>query len=404
MGTRQTFDDGYHPDDDRPSVTIEIDGQPSNQPAPVATSVARSSGPIDRTRLLALTALAGLVGVALIAIGTTRGSSASQAAPSTTTASTVVERVGPTPEPEVPIIDQLPTTPIDMIDNIVIAWVDDRRRLSVQHLSTGEDLGVSRLAKTNLPPLPERIHLIGAENSTWLIDLLEPENSGELSNTVRMVRLGQDLDSYAFISSNPGEDTEFFVGSLWGPSMAGTATAPASAAVLTVARRGIVVASQAAESSVLLGDGLDPLPTRLGRIVAASPSLVAGIFCDDLGRCSGRVAGWDGSNEVEIWADALGSPVVRISPDERYVLAAGGDTWTLYDLESGSRVSWTTAIRANDTLTWSPDSRSVFWIDDTDVLAHSIVTEPRQMSRVRQAGSLGDRLPGSDVALFLLEQ
>ena len=404
MGTRHTFDHGREPGDDRPSVTVEVDGQPTSRTGLVAGGTVAQSHRAQRTRLVALAVLAGLVVLALTAIGSNRGGAASSAATSTTDVPAIVERVESAPVTEVPIIDQLPTTPVAMIEDVVIAWVDDRRHLTIQHLSTGEALPVSRLAKTNLPPLPERIHLIGAENSTWLIDLLEPENSGELSNTVRMVRLGQDLDSYAFISTNPGEDTEFFVGSLWGPSMAGTATAPAGAAVLTVARRGIVVASQAAESSVLLGDGLDPLPTRLGRIVAASPSLVAGIFCDDLGRCSGRVAGWDGSNEVEIWADALGSPVVRISPDERYVLAAGGDTWTLYDLESGSRVSWTTAIRANDTLTWSPDSRSVFWIDDTDVLAHSIVTEPRQMSRVRQVGSIGDRLPGSDVALFLLGQ
>ena len=407
MGTRQPFDERRATSKNRPSVTVEMEGQSTEAGHLGTVPLEPVAGASIRVRALAVAALLSLSVFVVLTVGMSRDVDGQGAASTTTVPnvgeSNVVERVEQASVTAAPIIDQLPTTPDALLEGLVIAWVDDERQLRLQRLGDGEALGVSRLARTNLPPLPERIHLIGAENSTWLIDLEVPENSGELSNTVRMVRLGEDLDSYGFISTNEGTDTEFFVGSLWGPAATGTATAPASAAVLTVPRRGIVVASQSAQSSVLLGDGLNPLPTRLGRIVAASRTLVAGIFCDDLGRCVGRVANWDGSNEIGIWADALGAPVVRISPDEQYVLTAGGETWTLYDLVANTRESWTTAIPANDTLTWSPDSRAVFWIDGEDLLAHTVATEPRQMSRVRQFKRVGDRLPGSDVSLFALE-
>jgi|GEM_PF-6940739 len=405
MGTRQPFDERCATSKNRPSVTVEMEGQSSETGRLGTVPLEPTVGASSAVRALAVAALVSLSVLVVLTVGMSRDVGGQGAASTTTVPnvgeSDVVERVEQAPVTAVPIIDQLPTTPDALLDGLVIAWVDDVRQLQLQRLGDGEALDVSRLARTNIPPLPERVYLIGAENSTWLIDLEVPENSGELSNTVRMVRLGQDLDSYAFISSNEGADTEFFVGSLWGPAATGTATAPASAAVLTVPRRGVVVATQAAQSSVLFGDGLERLPTRLGRIVAAGKSLVVGIFCDDLGRCIGRVANWDGSNEREIRADALGSPVVRISPDERFIVTTGGETWTVYDLWEGSVSSWTSALLPNETLSWAPDSTSVFWVDD-GLLVHQVIDGGRRgaLSVVRQVGSLGEPLAQSDVIVL----
>ena len=88
------------------------------------------------------------------------------------------------------IIGQLASAPAEWVTDMVIAFVDDAGRLRVRSLDTSEDLDVGVMATTNLPPLADHVHLLGAPGATWLLDLEEPERSGKLSNTVRMVRFG----------------------------------------------------------------------------------------------------------------------------------------------------------------------------------------------------------------------
>lgn len=315
-------------------------------------------------------------------------------------------RLTPTPAPDsttIPddaLIDQLPSTPPDLVDGHVLAWIDDRGMLRARRLVDGTDLEVSALAQTNLPPLPEHIHLLGAPNATWLLDVEEPQRSGKLSNTVRMVRLGDGLDSYGFSSEDESGTTEFFVGSLWGPAMNGLAEVDATSTVFSVPRAGIIASSRDATSEVLRGSGFEPLPSRLGRIVAASPRLVAGIHCDDLGRCVGRVAGWNGDDELQVDAAALSSPVIRISPDDRLLAAAGGSTLSIIDLETGVNRQWPLSLSIDDSMAWSLDSSTVFAVVEGAVVAMQVRSPELALSRVRTAGTLGARLDGADVAIF----
>lgn len=303
--------------------------------------------------------------------------------------------------PEAALLDQLPSTADEIVDDQVLVWIDGDGMLRARRLLDGAELELSVLAENNLPPLPEHIHLLGATNGTWLLDLLEPERSGKLSNTVRMVRFGDRLDSYGFSSVDESGTTEFFVGSLWGPAMNGLAEVDASTAVFFVPRAGIISSGRDATSQVLRGSGFEPMPSRLGRIVAASRGLVAGIHCDDLGRCVGRVSSWDGAGEVQVDATTLSAPVVRISPDERFIIATGGSTLSLIDLESGSQRQWSIGLDIDDSLVWSTDSSTAFAIVDDAVVALQVTTRELSLSQVRSSGAIDSRLEGADVAVFV---
>lgn len=304
---------------------------------------------------------------------------------------------------EIPAIDQLDSAPLDWAANQVIALVDESGQLRVRALDTGEDLDVGVLAATNLPPLADHVHLLGAPGSTWLLDLEEPERSGKLSNTVRIVRLGTGLDSYGFSSPTDVGTIEFFLGSLWGPAMNGLAEVDADATVFYVPGRGIIASRRDGASSVLGASGFEPMPPRLGRIVAATPTHVAGIHCDDLGRCVGRVARWDGTDEHQVDAGLLALPLVRLAPDGRSVLAAGASLWNLIDVNSGAIARWDIRVPPNDSLVWSQDSSTVFFVADGSVVAIRPLDLDRPVALVRRAGFLDDRLADSDVGIFTYE-
>ncbi len=298
------------------------------------------------------------------------------------------------------IIGQLASAPTEWVTDMVIAFVDDAGRLRVRSLDTSEDLDVGVMATTNLPPLADHVHLLGAPGATWLLDLEEPERSGKLSNTVRMVRFGSGLDSYGFSSTRDDGTIEFFLGSLWGPAMNGLAEVEASSAVFYVPGTGIIAAGRDGTSSVLRGSGFEPMPSRLGRVVAATRSHVAGIHCDDLGRCVGRFAKWDGADERQVEADLLAMPFVRISPDGRSVLTAGVSSWHLIDVESGTSVRWDLRLVPDDSLVWSDDSSTVFLVADGSLVAIRPADQGPPVALVRSAYPIDDRLAGSDIGIF----
>ncbi len=299
----------------------------------------------------------------------------------------------------------------ELLEGLVIAWVRDDDQLELRSLETGAALPVARLAQHDVPPLPEHIQLIGGENATWLIDLLEPERSGKLSNSVRMVRLGSELDSYAFISENEDAPTDFFVGSLWGPAMNGTAQAPKSWTILPVAGAGIIVSSPTAESSIVEGGGFEALPRSVGRAIAASPEHIAGVACDNRLECVGSVSRWDGSDQQIVDANALSNDaIVRISPDGRLLLSVQGTRWSLFDLEGNSSHFWTERLAVDDTITWTPDSRALVWVAEGTLVSLDVTGIGRDVDGLPAArivspiGAMGDRLPESDVAVFDLAQ
>lgn len=291
-----------------------------------------------------------------------------------------------------------------LLDDMVVAWIGADDQLQLRSLETGSGLPVSALAKHDLPPLPVHIQLLGAENATWLVDLVDPVNSGKLSNEVRMVRFGAGLDSYGFISENSDGPTDFFVGSLWGPSMNGTAQTPKDWTILPVAGKGIVVSSPTAESSSIQGSGIEPLPRRVGRVVAANHDHVAGVSCDNRLQCVGAVSRWDGSDQQQVDANALtNDAIVRISPDGGHLLSIKGDRWTVFDLDDDSYTMWDGRLGVDDTITWSPDSAALLWIVEETLVAIDVSQSdidgfPARL--VSPVGALGPRLSGSDVVVY----
>lgn len=308
-------------------------------------------------------------------------------------------------------IAALPLVDRDLLDGLVIAWISDSDRLVLRSLETGSALETSVLAEHDLPPLPKHIKLIGARNATWLVDLLEPEKSGKLSQTVRMVRLGTEIDSYGFISEQDDGPTSYFVGSLWGPSMTGTAETPQSWTTLPVDGTGIVVSSPTAESSSIRGGGLELLPRHVGRVVAASADHVAGVSCDNRLQCVGSVARWDGSEQQMFDANALSSAAtVRISPDGARLLSVIGNEWTLFDLAADRATTWVELIEVDSTLTWTPDSQAVMWVAQGTLLAIDLGPGGEANARdyrpslVSPFGAIGGRLPTSEMKIYDLEK
>ncbi|MDW3179493.1 MAG: hypothetical protein R8J94_19030 [Acidimicrobiia bacterium] len=356
-----------------------------------------------RTFVASVIAIIIISGLFVVAFGSDSSSDESVAqTPNSIDADPITPDVPITPDAEEqPLIDQLASAPEEWLAGHVLAWVNAQGELQARQLATGSDLPVSVFAQTNTPPLPEHIHLLGGENSTWLLDLESPERSGEFSNTVRIVRLGSGAGRYGFSSIDEGGATGFFVGTLWGPAKNGLAEVDAQTNVISVPATGFVVASANGDSSALRDGAFEPVSSRLGRVVAASPSLLAGIHCDAVGRCVGRVAEWDGTNERVVDAAVLAEPIVRISPNGRYIMSGGGGSiWHLVDLAEGTHLTWPLGLVPDDSLQWSPDSSTAFFLNESSLVAVRIDGPEPQVRRVRSAGDIGPRLPGSDVRVL----
>jgi len=400
-----------------PSVGIEL---LDYDQSPVDLDVGRSDLPQVSGRssqLRSLVAVGGLLGFAFLALFLLSSSSTpptaepspESAAPRVTTpvsTTTPTTSIPTEDEAQVALLESLERVDPELVAGLVVAWVDEDDQLQLQSLDEGA-LPVGRMADHDLPPLPQHIQLIGGENSTWLVDLLEPERSGKLSNTVRMVRLGAELDSYGFISENDAGPTDFFVGSLWGPSMNGTAQAPDSWTILPVPGTGIVVSSPTAQSSSIGGSGMEPLPRHVGRVVAATPDHVAGVTCDNRLQCVGAVSRWDGTDQQLFDANALNNEAtVRISPDGRLLLSIIGRRWTVYDLEADSSF-FMNGLPVDSTITWTPDSNALLWVAQGTLVAVEVETETSTIHKPRLVspiGAVGPRLANSDLAVYDMGQ
>lgn len=298
-------------------------------------------------------------------------------------------------------IDGLVETPSDRLAGLARVSIGDDRRLVVRRLDDGTDLAVATHSTVG-PPLPATIALLGAPNSTWLVDLEDIGRSGEISNTVRLVRLGDGVDSYGFVSTREGGETDFFVGSFWGPAASGLDELDESTGVFHVADTGIIASTTSGRSSVLRPGGFEPLPSRLGRIVAASPMWIVGVHCDAVGRCVGRIASWDGLDEREVDAELLVRPVVTLSPDGRHLVTGGMGRWDLLDLESGRHTTMESPLAPDGPVAWAPDSSGVFFVVDGVLVTMHVDELSLSMTRADSAGEMPEPWPDSDVAVITL--
>ena len=372
-------------------IDVDLDARPAAETRSTRALVLRSAA-------MVLGAASAVFVIVLAASARTGGSEATTPSPTAPTpASGVRPSVVEQPDP----VEALPSTPLEWLADRMLVSVDGEGRLRLRRLDRGVDITAGTHSSV-VPPLPEHVLLLGAPNRTWLVDTERLERSGELSNTVRLVRLGEGLDSFGFISTGADDRTEFFVGSFWGPAASGLDAVDGSTDVITVADAGIIAADAAGTSAVLRPTGFESLSARFGRVVAASPTTIAGIHCDAAGRCVGRVGSWDGDAEQQVDAELLARPVVTISPDGRYLVSGGTSTWDVLDLEDGARRSFESAVDVDGPTAWAPDSTGLFLVADSSVLALLMGEPDVGLSRVDTAGVAAGLWPNADLASLIV--
>ncbi len=331
-----------------------------------------SGGRIDRPHERGATARFRwlVVGSSLVlaSLAVVAGLESTELADAPASSTTEVPRAAPAPAPAVvaptttEAVPALDPAPLALVQDRLVAWVDDDRSLVLNDLETGSRIEVEASAAFSWPPIPERVRLLGADSSTYVVDPERPERSGPMAASVRMVRFGVDTDQYAYVSTNERGGSDFFAGSIWGPSNKGVSSTDASTRVLTVADRGVVLSTADGVTSTLTGFGFEELPPEVGSVVAASRDLLAAIRCAGVA-CAGLVTDWDATEFQPVPLDVVAREIVRISPDNRYVLGAGGEEWVVYDLVTGDTVVEVGAVAPDHTVAWTDDSAALVWVD-----------------------------------------
>ncbi|MGI9605590.1 MAG: hypothetical protein ACR2P0_05575 [Acidimicrobiales bacterium] len=280
------------------------------------------------------------------------------AAPVTTAATT-------TTLPGVP----LPPAPLELVEGFGVAWVGVGGELVMHRLDTGDRIETPSWSDVPWPPLPADVRLLGSHNQTFVVDPAEPSRSGRIARTVRVVRFGEGLDSYGFITTGEGGGSEFYAGSLWGAAGDGLAATDERTTVITIADRGVIVSAPDATSSYLTLRGFVEFPSRLGRVVVATSDAVGGVHCDGFTRCEGRIAGWDGSEEVTVPANLLRSPVLALSPDRTRLFSGDDDRWRIRELDAATSLTVSgDGAAPSSFVAWSEDSAFVAWVEDDRVV------------------------------------
>ncbi len=275
----------------------------------------------------------------------------------TTTAAPAASSTTTAPPPP-----QLGPAPTDWLEGLALAFVDDQEELQLFDMASGASVVGNQWATFAWPPLPDAVRILGAPNRSFAIDPSAPTDSGRISTTVHTVRLSEQNDQFGFFSET-ADGFEFFVGSQWGPAQNGLATAPLRAQVFPVPGRGIVLSEPDGSSQVLTVRGLEDLPTRLGRVVAATDDRLLGVHCDDLGRCVGRLVDWDLGNEVVVPVAFAANNLVSLSPNGRHLLSASTSEWGIYDIETGGFATGDPRVVPQGSVAWTIDGGRVVWVE-----------------------------------------
>ncbi len=232
--------------------------------------------------------------------------------------------------------------------------------------------GTSALMDWSVPNEADTVGFmyLASERGSWVVDpddlslalrLAPNAQIGVLSNPTRT----------AVLSESDGSTT-VLGGFFDGRSVRILAAVPMGADAEVVQQLGVLI-SPVSGGSYLVQEGS---PTRVsdGRIVAATADRYAEILCDDRLQCEGRLGSWHDDEAADLPLDVLTAPVVRISPDGRWILSGGGELWTIYDVGEATFTSAGGAVAPNGSVTWSPDSSFFVWIDARTLFAASPAT------------------------------
>ena len=212
--------------------------------------------------------------------------------------------------------------------------------------------------------VPDRIETTGfmylaSERGSWVVD---PNN---LSRALRLAPRAQiavlENPTRTAVLAEISGVTTVFGGFFDGRSVRVLASVPAGSNAEAIQKLGVII-NPLSGGSYLIQETWPTLVSS-GRIVAANANWFAEVLCDDRLRCTANIRSWDDDMVTPIPIDVLATPVVRISPDGRWVLSGGTSHWSIYDVAKQTSVATGDDVVPNGSATWSPDSAFFLWID-----------------------------------------
>ncbi len=261
---------------------------------------------------------------------------------------------------------QIPGPPADVVRGQVLVYASEDDELVIIDLASRERIETGRFTGAQLPQDAMEVRLLNSSDAAYVFDVNDMGRSGLLSGQLRVVRFDIERDRYSFLQRET-DATGWSLGSLWGPVVLSEGEIAADRTVMVRAERGAVITGTDGVSAVLDADGVRALPTRLGRIVAASNDLLAGVYCDEFGRCEGRITDWNGDGERTMPAEELSLGTVTLSPDGRTLVASGAGEWIVRDLDSGETTRIESRLTPAQGATLSDDGTLLAWFVGSDV-------------------------------------
>ena len=308
------------------------------------------------------------------------------------------ERIEIDPPPLGFDLDALPSAPSELLSGVTLAWIGDDG-LQLRDVDTGVDVDLAGSPRIQIPPLPDNSALVRADNTTSAV---VPENlgaSGLISNTFETVRLRDGVSAFGFVQEHVDGGATISTGTLWGPSIHRVLEVDAGSTVLVAPGQGIAIAHPNGRGELVTGGEPREMPRRWGRVVAVSEVSLAGIHCDAVGVCTGRLTTWDGLELGVIDAAILASEIVRISPSGNEVFAWNQGQSVLAG--SGDERRWNGGPELNQTLTWDGESNLLLWAVDGQLLALDPSETSPEPYVVRSVGEVEVTAGGELVVLRL---
>ncbi len=212
--------------------------------------------------------------------------------------------------------------------------------------------------------VPDGVDTVGflymaSERGSWVIDPNDLSRALRLAPTSQIGVL-QNPTRTAVLADASGTTT-VFGGFFDGRSVRILAFVPVGAHAEVIQKLGVLISPVSGGSYLVQ----ETSPTRVseGRIVAANEDWFAEVLCDDSLQCTGNFRSWDNDEETPIALEVLTPPVVRISPNGRWILSGGNGRWSIFDVTAQTSVATGVEVDPNASVTWSPDSAFFLWIE-----------------------------------------
>jgi len=218
--------------------------------------------------------------------------------------------------------------------------------------------------------VPDQVDTVGflymaSERGSWVIDPADLSVALRLAPTAQIAVL--ETPTRTAVLAEAAGATTVLGGFFDGRSIRILASVPVGSEAEAVQGLGVVV-SPISGGSYLIQESL-PVQVSEGRIVAPNANHYGEVLCGDRLVCTANIRSWHDDTLSPVPVDLLTAPVVRISPDGRWVLTGGGDRWSIYDVDAGTFTSTDADVTLNGSVAWAPDSSFFVWIEARTLFA-----------------------------------